>query len=108
MEEEEEEEEEEAAEEEKPDAANTHPPLRRADSEELLREQFNTKVNNCFSIYKNGEIIEHKMMIFSSCISGIACLISCEISFFVTSANREGILLETYASLASLARRNRR
>ena len=42
----------------------------------------------------------------SSCISGTACLISCEISLFVTAANREGILLATYASLASLARRN--
>ena len=39
--EEEEKEEEEEEEEEKPAAANTHPPLRRADSEELLREQFN-------------------------------------------------------------------
>ena len=33
----------------------------------------------------------------SSCISGTACLISCEISLFVTAANREGILLATYA-----------
>ena len=39
--EEEEKEDEEEEEEEKPAAANTHPPLRRADSEELLREQFN-------------------------------------------------------------------
>ena len=39
-------------------------------------------------------------------ISGTACFISCEISLFVTAANQEGILLETYASLASLARRN--
>ena len=31
----------------------------------------------------------------SSCISGTACLISGEISLFVTAANREGILLET-------------
>ena len=42
----------------------------------------------------------------SSCISGTACLIICEISLFVTAANREGILLATYASLVSLARRN--
>ena len=28
----------------------------------------------------------------SSCISGTACLISCEISLFVTAANREGIV----------------
>ena len=42
----------------------------------------------------------------SWCISGTACLISCEISLFVMEANREGILLETYASLVSLARRN--
>ena len=28
----------------------------------------------------------------SSCISETACLISCEISLFVTAANREGIL----------------
>ena len=42
----------------------------------------------------------------SSCISEIACLISCEISQFVTAANPEGILLATYASLASFARRN--
>ena len=42
----------------------------------------------------------------SSCISGTACLISCDISLFVTAANREGILLATYASLASLAQRN--
>ena len=42
----------------------------------------------------------------SSCISGTACLISCEISLFVTAANQKGILLATYASLASLARRN--
>ena len=38
-----------------------------------------------------------------SCISGTACLIICEISLFVTAANREAILLVTYASLASLA-----
>ena len=25
-----------------------------------------TEVNNCFSIYLNSEIIEHKMMIFNS------------------------------------------
>ena len=31
----------------------------------------------------------------------IACLLSCEISLFVTAANREGILLATYPSLAS-------
>ena len=43
----------------------------------------------------------------SSYTSGTACLISCEISLFVTAANREGILLATYASLASLARRRR-
>ena len=42
----------------------------------------------------------------SSCISGTACLISCEISLFVTAANREGILLTTCASLVLLARRN--
>ena len=42
----------------------------------------------------------------SSCISGTACSISCEISLFVAAANQEGILLATYASLASLARRN--
>ena len=37
----------------------------------------------------------------SSCILGIACLISCEISYFVTAGNREGILLATYVSLVS-------
>ena len=31
-----------------------------------------------------------------SCISGTACLISCEISLFVMAANREGILVTTY------------
>ena len=31
----------------------------------------------------------------SSCISGTACLIICEISLFVTAANREAILLVT-------------
>ena len=36
----------------------------------------------------------------------VAFFVYCEISLFVTAANREGILLETYASLASLARRN--
>ena len=35
----------------------------------------------------------------TKCISGTACLISCENSLFVTAANREGILLATYASL---------
>ena len=42
----------------------------------------------------------------TSCISATACLISCEISLFVTAANREGIFLATYVSLVSLARRN--
>ena len=42
----------------------------------------------------------------TSCISGRARLISCEISLFVTEAIREGILLATYSSLASLAQRN--
>ena len=37
---------------------------------------------------------------------GTACLIICEFSLFVTAANRKAILLVTYASLASLARRN--
>ena len=42
-----------------------------------------------------------------SFIWGTACLISCELSLFVyTAASREGILLATYASLASLARGN--
>ena len=36
----------------------------------------------------------------------ISGFISCKISLFVTAANQEGILLETYASLVSLARRN--
>ena len=27
-----------------------------------------TEVNNCFNIYQNSEIIEHKMMIFNSFI----------------------------------------
>ena len=36
--------------------------------------------------------------------SGTACLIICEISLFVTAANRKAILLVTYASLASFAR----
>ena len=34
----------------------------------------------------------------SSSISGAACLIICEISLFITAANREAILLVTYAS----------
>ena len=34
---------------------NIHPPL-----------ATNTEVNNCFSIYLNSEIIEHKNMIFNS------------------------------------------
>ena len=42
----------------------------------------------------------------SSCISGTASLIICEISLFGMAANREAILLVTYASLASIARRN--
>ena len=42
----------------------------------------------------------------SSCISEIACSISCEISQFVMAANRESILLATYTSLALLAQRN--
>ena len=42
----------------------------------------------------------------SSCISGTACLISFEISLFVTAANWEGILFKTYASLALLALKN--
>ena len=42
----------------------------------------------------------------SSFIWGTACLISCEVSLFVTAASREGILLATYASLASPARGN--
>ena len=42
----------------------------------------------------------------SSCISGTAYLIICEISLFVTVGNREGILLATYTSLATLARWN--
>ena len=42
----------------------------------------------------------------SSCILGTACLISFQISLFVTAANREGILSAIYASLVSLARRN--
>ena len=41
-----------------------------------------------------------------SCILGTACLISCEISLFVTAGNRKGILLATCLSLASLAWRN--
>ena len=46
----------------------------------------------------------------SSCISETACLIVGEISLFVTSLSKpqEAILLVTYASLASLARRNGR
>ena len=37
-------------------------------------------------------------------ILGTACLIICEISLFVSAANREAILLVTYTTLASLAR----
>ena len=40
----------------------------------------------------------------SSCISGTACLISCEISLFVTTANLEGILLATYVREFGAAR----
>ena len=42
----------------------------------------------------------------SSCISGTAFLIICEISLFVTATNREAILFVTNASLGSLARKN--
>ena len=60
----------------------------------------------CFADGTNQSLVIVCTQATSSRTLGTACLISCEISLFVTAANREGILLATYASLASLARRN--
>ena len=56
------------------------------------------RINKWISNFLKQTVVMHRW-------ENTLVMISCEISLFVTAANREVILLATYASLASLARR---